>query len=93
MNLPALARVEVMLRKYQEIEEEIGKEEEDLSGSSTGLYRGRPKICGGMCVSPELQEWGAKKLERRVNRLKYHMKINDLRGTSATPGAKKKGKK
>ena len=80
LNVADLVGAEVSVRKYQEIEEEAVKEEE-LSGShpTADFYRGRPKLSGGMCVCPELQEWASKKVERRVNLMKYKAKLKELK--------------
>ena len=54
--------------------------QEELSDKNAGasFYRGRPKLTGGVCVMPALQEFAAKKLERRVNLLKFNQKRQEL---------------
>ena len=75
LNLPDLLSGEILCRKKQEIEEEQAKDGDvNENAPGTSFYRGRSKLSGGPCVCPALQEYGAKRLERRVNLLKSRLK-------------------
>lgn len=83
---PRLLSAEILTRAMQEIEETAVKDE-DLD-SATTFYKGRAKLPGGACVSPALQEWGSKRLERKVNVLKFTQKANGLREAKKKAGKK-----
>lgn len=66
LGVGQLRGVEVLVRKYQEIEEQVAKEEE-LCGTNpiARFYTGRPELPGGACICQGLQGWASKKPERR----------------------------
>lgn len=73
LDVYKLLSAEIVVRKLQEVEEDQSKEE-DHARIGPSFYRGRPRLTGGACICPALQEWASKKMERRVNVMKHDLK-------------------